>query len=232
MLLPSVGSRRTRTIVRASVRAIGTVTMLAAVAAGCTSRESAADRAPTVANNVPSVAAEIEGTQAPADPPESLASRLAAIDSAVRRWRQAPNLRTAHAAAEEARNLIVGPAGPFYGDADKNGTVAGASGIGLLPGLAGGASLATADHGPCIARDVLGGSWANPARRWSVLEAAIERWTPSNNSFPALPSHAQRIVGWASLTLAAGNVVLAREYGGHARLHSDVAKAALTDCHA
>ncbi len=77
----------------------------------------------------------------------ALALRLAEIDGAVRRWRRAPDLRVAHAAAEEARNLVVGPAGPYYGDADRDGAVAGASSIGLLPGLAGEAGLAQAADG-------------------------------------------------------------------------------------
>ena len=102
--------------------------------------------------------------------------------------------------------------------------------IGLRPGLGGEPGLATAAAGPCVERDVLGGSWADPTARWSVLASAIEAWTPSNNTFPALPSHAQRIVGWATLTLATNELATALEYGGHAQLHIDVSKQALTDC--
>jgi len=153
-----------------------------------------------------------------------------AIDGAVRRWRGAPDLRVALAAAEEARNLVVGPRGPLYGDADRDGAVAGASDIGLLPGLAGEAGLARATDGACVFRDILGGGWELPARRWSVLEAAINAWSPSKNTFPGLPSHPQRIVGWAALTLSSRNFVMARAYGKHAQLHIDASRAALVAC--
>ncbi len=160
----------------------------------------------------------------------SINHRLLVIDDAVDRWRSAADLATAHRAAEEARNLVVGPRGPSYGDADGDGTVGGASAIGLLPGPGGEPGLATAGAGPCVERDVLGGSWADPAARWSILESAVAAWTPSHNTFPALPSHPQRIVGWASLALAAADHAPAVEYGGHARLHVDVALRALDDC--
>ena len=140
------------------------------------------------------------------------------------------HLPAAQRAAEEARNLTVGPSGPSYADANRDGTVDGASAIGLLPGLGGEPGLATATAGPCVERDVLGGSWADPAARWSSLESAIAAWTPSNNTFPALPSHPQRIVGWASLALATAELAAALEYGGHASLHVDVARRAVTDC--
>ena len=52
----------------------------------------------------------------------------------------------------------------------------------------------------------------------------------SNNTFPALPSHPQRLVGWATLTLATEDLATAREYGGHAHLHIDTAIRALTGC--
>ncbi len=173
-----------------------------------------------------------------ASPPGSIASaglgllegRLGAIDDAVNRWRSATDLATARRAAEEARNLTVGPHGPSYGDTDRDGTVGGASAMGLLPGLGGEHGLATAAAGPCVERDVLGGSWADPAARWSILESAIAAWTPSNNTFPALPSHPQRIVGWATLTLATADLARALEYGGHAQLHIDVAMQAVGDC--
>lgn len=162
--------------------------------------------------------------------PGLLETRLNAIDGAVSRWRSATDLATAQRAAEEARNLVVGPHGPSYGDADGNGTVDGASAIGLLPGLGGEPGLATAAAGPCVERDVLGGSWADPAARWSILEAAISAWTASNNTFPALPSHPQRIVGWAILSLVTAELPTALEYGGHAQLHIDVALQAVSDC--
>lgn len=159
-----------------------------------------------------------------------LQGRLRAIDAAVSRWRAATELPAARRAAEEARNLVVGPDGPFYGDADGDGTVAGDSVIGLLPGRAGEVGLATTDAGACIERDVLGGSWSDPGARWSILEAAIAAWTPSNNTFPSLPSHPQRIVGWATLTLDAADLAKAVEYGGHAQLHIDISSRAVSDC--
>jgi len=159
-----------------------------------------------------------------------LEERLTAIDGAVNHWRTATDLVTAQRAAEEARNLVVGPAGPAYGDADRDGMIEGASDIGLLPGLAGEPGLASAAAGSCVERDVLGGSWADPAARWSILESAIAKWRPSNNTFPALPSHPQRIVGWATLTLATEDLATAREYGGHAHLHIDIAIRAVTGC--
>lgn len=162
--------------------------------------------------------------------PRLLETRLVAIDGAVSRWRSATDLATALRSAEEARNLVVGPHGPLYGDADDNGTVDGASAIGLLPGLGDEPGLATAAAGPCVERDVLGGGWADPAARWSILEAAISAWTPSTNTFPALPSHPQRIVGWATLSLVTAELPRALEYGGHAQLHIDVALQAVRDC--
>ncbi len=175
------------------------------------------------------------GTTSPPGPitpedPGQLEARLSAIDDAVERWRSASDLPAARRAAEEARNLTVGPHGPSYGDTDGNGTIDGASAIGLLPGLGGEPGLATAAAGACVERDVLGGSWADPAARWSSLESAIAAWTPSNNTFPALPSHPQRIVGWATLALATSELAAALEYGGHAHLHIDVAIRAVTDC--
>ena len=211
-------------------RAIIILAMFASVATACESRERVADRAPSVTENLPSVPADNERSPVAADPMAALAARLVAIDGAVGRWRTAPDLRSAHAAAEEARNLVVGPAGPYYGDADQDGATEGASNIGLLPGLAGQAALTQSGQGACIDRDILGGSWEKPAQRWSILAAAIKAWSPSNNTFPTLPSHPQRIIGWATLTLSSKRLASAREYAGHAQLHVDVARAALTAC--
>ena len=164
------------------------------------------------------------------DDPGLLEARLSAINDAVNRWQSATGLATARRAAEEARNLVVGPHGPAYGDTDRDGTVDGASAIGLLPGLGCEPGLATAAAGPCVERDVLGGSWADPAARWSALESAIAAWSPSDNTFPALPSHPQRLVGWATLALATADLATALEYGGHAHLHIEVAMRAVTGC--
>ena len=53
---------------------------------------------------------------------------------------------------------------------------------------------------------------------------------PTNNTFPVLPSHPQRIVGWASLTLAATELASALEYGGHGHLHIQISMRAVSDC--
>jgi len=162
--------------------------------------------------------------------PDTLGSRLAALDVAVTRWQRAPDLRQAHKAAEEARNLIVGPAGPFYGDANRDGKVSGVVAFGMLPGLRGEASLARQTDGPCVVAHILGGSWRDPAGRWAILEQAISRWTPTRNTFPSLPSHIQRVVGWASLTLNSRSLANAREYAKHARLHVNIANQSANDC--
>lgn len=217
-----------RVTARLAAGALATVVLV-----GCTTAGQAPGTAGSAAPGASSSAAP--GASSSAAPSTSagaghLETRLTAIGDAVDRWRLAADLATARRAAEEARNLIVGPKGPLYGDADRDGTVGGASEIGLLPGLAGEAGLATAAAGVCVDRDVLGGSWADPAARWAKLEAAISAWTPSNNTFPAFPSHPQRVIGWATLTLAAPDLATAQEYGGHARLHADIALRALTDC--
>lgn len=161
---------------------------------------------------------------------DELATRLVKIDDAVNEWQSASDLATARTAAEEARNLVVGPAGPFYGDGDGDGMIEGASAIGLLPGLGGEPGLATSAAGACVERDVLGGSWADPADRWAILETAIDEWSAGNNTFPALPSHPQRLVGWATLALASTDLTVVHEYGGHAHLHIEVAMQATTAC--
>jgi hypothetical protein len=169
--------------------------------------------------------------QAPSRPAaQSARERLDQIAAEVSAWRGAANLAKAKRHAEAARNLIVGPTGPGYGDADSDGMVSGANAIGLLPGLKGGAALAIPAENSCVARDLLGGSWEDPARRWALLQAKIAAWRPGNNTFPSLPSHAQRIVGWASLTLGSPDVKRAREHAAHANIHVNVSRAALTRC--
>ncbi len=161
---------------------------------------------------------------------ETLADRLDAIDNAVRGWKEASDLATAHRFAEQARNLVVGPAGPFYGDADGDGAITGATGSGLLPGLKGEPGLASAAPNACVTRDVLGGDWSDPTRRWQILRTAIANWRSSNNTFPKLPSHPQRIVGWATLAIGTSDLPTAREYASHAKLHVDVSKRAMKGC--
>ena len=161
----------------------------------------------------------------------ALTERLDALDAAVGEWRDAATLPEAKAAAEAVRNLVVGPAGPWYGDADGDGTVAGASDVGLLPGLGGERGLAQA--GPvnaCVEADVLGGPWDEPLERWDEAAAVYEAWSRTNNTMPTLPSHPQRVVGWAGLALGAESVDEAREYAGHAQLHVDVTRRAVEEC--
>ena len=161
---------------------------------------------------------------------ETLRSRLSLLDQAVTRWQKAPTLGVAHQSAEEARNLVVGPNGPFYGDADRDGMIRGASSIGILPGLKGEQGLASSGDNTCVIADVLGGSWADPSQRWSILRGAIERWTPRANTFPSLPSHPQRVIGWATLTLKSNRLADALEYASHARIHVDISLRATTSC--
>lgn len=156
--------------------------------------------------------------------------RLALIEDAIGRWRRAATLTEAKSAAEEARNLVVGEAGPFYGDSDRDGVTRGASKSGLLPGLRGEEAVAQAEDGDCVVRDILGGSWNEPSKRWAVLDTAIKSWSPSRNTFPMLPSHPQRIVGWATLALSTDSLGMAKEYGGHAQLHIQVSSEASARC--
>jgi len=197
--------------------------LLAAVLVAVLGACAGAVPSPAPSNGAPGDAASTGSAAA-------LVERLDAIDAAVGRWRSADSLVVAQRAAEEARNLVVGPAGPFYGDADGDGTIGGASPVGVLPGTGGESGLATDDPGACVVRDVLGGDWSDPAGRWAILEAAIDAWSPSNNPFPTLPSHPQRIVGWATLTLRATDLADALEFGGHAKLHVDVSLRAIKDC--
>jgi hypothetical protein len=159
-----------------------------------------------------------------------VSARLDQIEEAVAGWRSAPDLQTAQRFAETARNLVVGADGPYYGDANGDGTIDGPADQGLLPGIAGEEGLASAVSSECIERDVLGGSWEDPAGRWATLDTAITEWSPSNNTFPSLPSHPQRVIGWATLTLATNDLDVAHEYAGHAQLHVDVSRAALSGC--
>lgn len=170
------------------------------------------------------------GEASAGDDAGALVARIDAIEAAVTRWRSAAGLDAVRAAAEEARNLVVGPAGPSYGDADGDGVIAGQAATGLLPGLHGEPGLAGPGSGACVVHDVLGGDWSDPAARWDTLAEAIAAWLPSNNTFPALPSHPQRIVGWATLALQADDLATALEYGGHAQLHADISLRAVTAC--
>lgn len=165
----------------------------------------------------------------PAADVDAASARVDEIQSAVTTWSAATSVTQARAAAEAARNLVLGPEVTGYGDTDGDGTVAGASDIGLLPDESGGPGLALPLQ-DCAGPDLLGGSWADPAARWDVMRTAIDAWTPGNNTFPALPSHPQRVVGWATLTLGADDLAAAVEYAGHAQLHVDATRDAIAEC--
>lgn len=210
---------------RKSFRGTNAVALIAAVSIGaCGTNESKVD-----GRNVDTMSQSVNVEPADGAAAE-LGPRLALIEDAIGRWRRAANLTEARSAAEEARNLVVGEAGPYYGDADRDGVTRGASKSGLLPGLRGEEALAQPEDGDCVVRDILGGSWNEPSKRWAVLDTAIKSWSPSRNTFPMLPSHPQRIVGWAALALSTDSLGMAKEYGGHALLHIEVSSEALAHC--
>ena len=161
----------------------------------------------------------------------SFSEQMESIAEGVATWRSAETTAEAHAAAEMAANLVVGPNGPGFGDRDGDGLVGGQTAFGVLPGLDGtpaglATQLATND---CIVRDVLGGPWTDPGAQWEAMLTAIDNWRPDNNTMPSLASHPMRIVGWATFTLESESLEEAHEYAGHANLHVNVALRAL-DC--
>jgi hypothetical protein len=159
-------------------------------------------------------------------------ARLEQIAGEVDAWASSSTLEEARAHAEAAANLVVGPGGLGYGDRDGNGTTDGAVERGLLPGPDGtpaGVVLDTLGDDDCVRGDVLGGSWDHPRARWSLLADAIAEWAPENNTFPLLPSHPMRIVGWSTLAQSA-TFAEAIEYSGHADIHVDVTRDALSRC--
>lgn len=174
-------------------------------------------QARTLAASVLLLAAGCGSATSPAAVPgpavDAAAGRLEQVQRSLDTWGDASTLPVARAAAARVNDLIVG----------RPGTV------GLLPSEDGDAGLATA-VASCAGPDLLGGSWDDPAERWAILATAIDEWTPSNNTFPTLPSHAQRVVGWATLTVRAVSLEQAHEYSGHARLHVAAARDALADC--
>lgn len=184
--------------------------MLAALSSGC-----ADDAGPTATP-----------TSSPTPARSGALDRSLAVQRDVVRWAEAKTLTEAKASAERARNLITGPDVREAGDADGDGEL-GTVAVGLLPGEGGKPGLASPVVGECVRRDVLGGSWSDPVARWEEVYRRIEQWAPDNNTFPALLSHAQRVVGWASLTIQADRLAQAREFSGHAALHADVVVDAL-----
>ena len=204
--------------------ALVALTLLLALAA-CTTSD-----APTT-EATPTAEASPASTDATPDLAIPYRQQLTLIEQVVIAWGAATNIEEAHAAAETAANLVVGPAGPKYGDRDGNGTVSGETNSGILPGLDGSpiglANPLAANE--CIVRDVLGGDWEDPAVRWTTMLTAIDEWRPDHNTMPTLPSHPMRVVGWATFTLASDSLDEAHEYAGHAQLHVNVSRAAL-DC--
>ncbi len=164
----------------------------------------------------------------------ALAARLDELGTAVDAWSAADSIDEARLAAETAANLVVGPNGPGYGDRNGDGVVSGETVAGILPGLDGspdGLAGALEDN-PCVERDVLGGSWDEPAARWDEMNSAIAAWRPDANTMPTLASHPMRVVGWSTFTLdtdpaAADALHLAHEYAGHAALHVAISNDAL-----
>ncbi len=208
--------------------------VLLSLVAACSDREAKSQTARNVVptHTKPVLAAAPSGSARSSDSfnRAGLVARVDAIDAAIKQWRGARTLAVAKAGAEKARNLITGPAGPAYGDLDGNGTIGGAVDAGLLPGLSGQPGLASARPNSCMIADVLGGDFSQAASRWATMDRAIANWRADNNTFPSLPSHPQRIVGWATLSLKRANLVQAKEYAGHAQLHADKTRAAVNRC--
>ena len=185
---------------------------------------------PTPDKTGPATAPSVSGLSSKSFNRADLVARVDAIDAAIAEWRGARTLAAAKVGAEKARNLVTGPAGPAYGDLDGDGTIGGEVEAGLLPGLGGKAGLASARPNPCMIADVLGGNFSQAAARWATMDRAIANWRADKNTFPSLPSHPQRIVGWATLTLQRANLAQAKSYAGHAQLHADKTRAAITQC--
>ena len=172
-----------------------------------------------------------EETATPAPKVEApLAARIDAIDVAVRDWQLATDLDTAHAAAEAVRNLVVGPAGPIYGDGDGNGQIAGASSAGILPGTTGEVALVDGESTPCLLNSMLGGSWSDPGARWAQALAAFDNWNPGDDTIGALPSPAMRLAGWATLGLNAQRIDASRDLAQRAANAAGAVRQAYTDC--
>ncbi len=164
------------------------------------------------------------------------------MQEAVDAWRDASTLEQAGLAAMRARRLVVGgsldpervaltrsAAALRTPDASVGPGSSDPGEPGLLPGLAGEPGLVLPDT-RCVRQDVLGGSFDDAPARWATVQRAIERWSDDDNTFPALSSHPQRVVGWASLTMATADLDAAHSYAGHAQLHVDVTREALDTC--
>ena len=214
-------------------RSIATLIAAAILIAGCAGSDDAsagADAEPSSTESSGEVSGdrpdqETEDTTG-AEGVDTPDERLQRIADAVDAWAASADLEEARSHAETAANLIVGPGGLGFGDRDGDGTVNGDTAVGLLPGPDGsptGIVLGQIGQEECVDRDVLGGSWDDPVERWSILDTAIGEWSRTNNTFPTLPSHPMRIVGWATLTQAS-DFEDAIEFAGHAGLHVDVSR--------
>jgi len=146
----------------------------------------------------------------------SLDERLLRIEIPVSSWARAEDVAEAHAAAEAAANLVVGTEGPGYGDLDGDGVIEDedVDEFGVVPGLDGTPpGLAELVDNECVEADVLGGSWDDPAARWAELDAAVEAWSPENNTIAALASNPMQIVAWARLATSTDALDEARDFG-------------------
>jgi predicted small lipoprotein YifL len=224
---------------RSALTLVGAAALAALAGCGESGPAPAADQNSPVAALADAADAAPAGASAASEPPPTpagssdaamVSARLTAIEGAIAAWRHAPDVASAHRFAEAARNLVVGPGGPGYGDRDGDGVISGFSESGLLPGLGDETGVLRAGLNPCVERDLRGGDWAHPRDRWAELERTIAAWTPRNNPFPKLRSHPQRIVGWASLALDSTDLKQIHDYAGHAALHAEVSRRALDDC--
>jgi len=206
----------------ANGKALATAAVAAVLLAGCSSSgENAAepDATPTASASATAAA------QA-----EQLSVRMVEINAAIVQWQSAGTIDDARKAAETVLNLIVGPAGPLYGDANGDGAIEGQTAIGLLPGLEGQPGLIGPDPNPCTVKNVLGTEWTDPRGEWAKMTNAIDAWAPNNNTFPNLVSQPQRIAGWAALALKTDDLATAREYAGKAQVNSEETVNALFNC--
>ncbi len=149
--------------------------------------------------------------------PAAALDRARTIERDVASWAAAAGLADVHRDAARVRALVGGPR--FASDGDQIAE-------GLLPGPAGEPGLAE-DRDGCAGRVVVTGDWSDPAGRWRSLERLIGTWSPQNNPFPTLPSHAERVFGWATLATHAHSLSEAREYAGHASGHAAIVTEAL-----
>ena len=206
--------------------------ILVLVVSGCGSTTDDAPRLDDVAPDTQDAVVAPDPSATSTTSSATASERLEEIAAEVDAWAGSSTLDEARAHAEAAANLVVGTGGLGYGDRDGNDEITGEVQNGLLPGPDGapaGIVLDTIGEADCVNRDVLGGEWDDPVARWSLLAEAIDGWAPDNNTFPSLPSHPMRIVGWATLTQS-GTFEEAIEYAGHADLHVGVSRDALSRC--